>query len=210
MTSNHHTTPKRERESLFDAGVATPSPCRETRLFLESVSVPRQVVKKMASEGAQVDSCAGVVLVQCDVGDKACAVWCNWTRCLSDEASDPYIQTIVDATKSLAPLHLHGLIGMEAQKIVAEYAPFRMAHFFGGEPPIQGFVAEHPAAIQVKFHHAQVACSKLAERLANPTIGAIVGGSPYNGICSLPAGAYVCTLQQIFKGTVCQMCIYRE
>ena len=74
-------------------------------------------------------------------------------------------------------------------------------------PQIAGNIGHVP--LPARFVNPTTATMAVLERIANPALGGVVGGAPYENILAVPAGTYLCTVLQDWNNVLLNIHVLR-
>jgi len=180
---------------------ATPTKAPPSPEFALTSTVPRKVWEDMQACGASIRYIDGLVCVYCTAGDDAYICYRYWAEGLA-AMLDPGLQATClpqPPTVTVPPMHLQGAITFEANCIINAYRSLRASDFRAGHPTIVG--AGGYFTLPARYSHAAIATHAVAQRIANPLLGAVIGAQ-YVTISALPPGTYITTVQQLWKGRI--------
>ena len=208
-------SPARTPQQVSVAAVtATPTAIPQPPVFVVNATVPRSVLKAMASAGAAVRYIDGLRCLYCTMGDAAHERLRSWAEEVDDD-KDPGLMVVVcpmPPAVPVLPVAAQGLVLQEANAILHHYRSLRAADFHQGSgsvvhPAIPGNIG--PVPLPARFVNPTIATMAVLERIANPAVGGVVGGAPYAGILAVPAGTYLCTAMQLWKGSLLSVHVLR-
>jgi len=140
-------------------------------------------------------------------GDAAALVWETWLESMCED-DDPHLRAVISPPRGTAPAPLLWQVLGEVASILAACAPLRAAAFrAAGNTPgalqaLLGAPLAAPPLGGVRFHHAAMAGARVAALVANP-------GPAFPHIHALPTGAYICTIQSAWVGTLQDTHVFR-